>query len=354
MRIITCSQNLVSTRNTEAKRRFQRGWIGYKNRATAEKLYLLRLTIRRPDTGQEFNFPTLKMSADKGLCAVRVVPEEVLMVAQRRVSGLQRSEIFESLSSGEMARLLGVVEQLDLPRHHQIFGPGSPNQSIFFIERGSVRVTRPSPDGKSFVIISLLGPGDLLGDIAWAEDTHDCSAETLEDCRIYQLARRDFDTLVKENPAFALGLIHVLASRLKQAQSRIEDLVFRQVPSRVAKLFMNLAENHGKVTPYGIVLDLPLTHQEIADIVGSSRVTVTQVLNRFRAMKWVAVKSKRVTIQNIEALEELIANDANPRKRGRDPFSDSVGLNGNGNGNGDHDHIIDDGEDDLDDDDSED
>ena len=259
---------------------------------------------------------------------------EVSMVAQRRVSGLQKSELFEALSSGEMARLLGVVEQLDLPRHHQIFGPGSPNQSIFFIERGSVRVTRPSPDGKSFVIMSLLGPGDLLGDIAWAEDTHDCSAETLEDCRIYQLARRDFDGLVKDNPAFALSLIHVLAIRLKQAQSRIEDLVFRQVPSRVAKLFMNLAENHGKVTPYGIVLDLPLTHQEIADIVGSSRVTVTQVLNRFRAMKWVAVKSKRVTIQNLDALEELIANDANPRKRGRDPFSDGNG-NGNGNGHGD-------------------
>jgi CRP/FNR family transcriptional regulator len=240
------------------------------------------------------------------------------MVAQRKVSALQRSEVFEALSPGEMARLLGVVEQLDLPRHHQIFGPGSPNQSIFFIERGSIRVTRPSPDGKSFVILSLLGPGDLLGDIAWTEDTHDCSAETIEDCRIYQLSRRDFEGLVRDNPGFALCLIHVLASRLKHAQSRIEDLVFRQVPSRVAKLFINLAENHGKVTPLGIILDLPLTHQEIADIVGSSRVTVTQVLNRFRAMNWVAVKSKRVTIHDIEALEELIASDANPRKRSRD------------------------------------
>jgi hypothetical protein len=91
----------------------------------------------------------------------------------------------------------------------------------------------------------------------------------------------------------------------------------------VAKLFINLAENHGKVTPVGIILDLPLTHQEIADIVGTSRVTVTQVLNRFRSLNWVAVKSKRVTINNIEALEELIASDANPRKRGRDGFGDS-------------------------------
>ncbi len=245
------------------------------------------------------------------------------MVVQRKVSALQRSEVFEALSPGEMARLLNVVEQLDLPRHHQIFGPGSPNQSLYFIERGSIRVTRPSPDGKSFVILSLLGPGDLLGDIDAYDDTHDCSAETLEECRIFILSRRDFETLVRDNPGFALCLIHVLADRLKQAQTRIEDLVFRQVPSRVAKLFMNLAENHGKMTPSGIILDLPLTHQEIADIVGSSRVTVTQVLNRFRAMNWVAIKSKRVTIHDVEALEDLIASDANPRKRTRDAYAET-------------------------------
>jgi CRP/FNR family transcriptional regulator, cyclic AMP receptor protein len=245
------------------------------------------------------------------------------MVAQRKVSAMQRSEVFEALSPNEMAHLLTVVEQLDLPRHHQIFGPGSPNQSLYFIERGSVRVTRSSPDGKAFVILSLLGPGDLLGDIAWIDDTHDSSAETIEDSRIYQMSRRDFEAMLRENPGFALCLIHVLASRLKHAQGRIEDLVFRQVPSRVAKLFINLAENHGKVTPFGIILDLPLTHQEIADIVGSSRVTVTQVLNRFRLLRWVAVKSKRVTINNIAALEELVASDANPRKRCREGFVDS-------------------------------
>jgi CRP/FNR family cyclic AMP-dependent transcriptional regulator len=250
------------------------------------------------------------------------------MVGQRKVSALQRSEVFESLSPSEMARLLQVVEQIDLPRHHQIFGPGSPNQSIFFIERGSIRVTRPSPDGKSFVIISLLGPGDLLGDVGWTEDTHDCTAESLEECRIFQVSRRDFEMLTRDNPGFALCLINILANRLKHAQSRIEDLVFRQVPSRVAKLFINLADNHGKMTPSGIILDLPLTHQEIADIVGSSRVTVTQVLNKFRAMNWVAIKSKRVTIHDVEALEELIASDANPRKRGRDPFAE----NSNGDG----------------------
>lgn len=244
------------------------------------------------------------------------------MVAQRKVTALQRSEVFETLSPVEMSRLLALVEQVDLPRHHQVFGPGSPNRSIYFVERGSIRVTRPSPDGKSFVILSILGAGELLGDIDWADEMHDSTAETLEETRLYQISRREFEALVRDNPGFALALIQLLSNRLRHAEGRIEDLVFRQVPSRVAKLFISLADNHGKVTPNGIILDLPLTHQEIADIVGSSRVTVTQVLNRFRSMSWVSIKSKRVTIINVDALENLIASDANPRKRSRELFSD--------------------------------
>ena len=214
-----------------------------------------------------------------------------------------------------MTRLLSQVETLDLPKHHTLFAAGSACSSIYFIETGSVRLTKPSPDGRSFVILALLGAGDLLGDAAWEPDNHDCCAETLEESRVYQLSCQHLEAFVKDNPKFALQLVQAVGLRLKQAQDRIEDLVFRQVPSRVAKLFINLAENHGKMTPSGIVLDVPLTHQEIADFVGSSRVTVTQVLNRFRTRNWVCIKSKRVTIRNPTALEELAVGDEYPRKR---------------------------------------
>ncbi|MBY0550989.1 MAG: Crp/Fnr family transcriptional regulator [Candidatus Obscuribacterales bacterium] len=237
------------------------------------------------------------------------------MSSPRKFSALQQSELFDSLTPTEMARLMSQVEPLDLPKHHSLFVPGSPCTAIYFIEAGSLRLTKPSPDGRSFVILALLGPGELLGDAAWQCGTHDCSADTLEESRVYQISCDVLEGFVKENPNFALRLVQVVGMRLKQAQDRIEDLVFRQVPSRVAKLLMNLAENHGKMTPSGIVLDVPLTHQEIADFVGSSRVTVTQVLNRFRSRNWVGIKSKKVTIRNPAALEELAVSDEYPRTR---------------------------------------
>lgn len=226
------------------------------------------------------------------------------MKAAQKLYGLRHSEIFESFNPVELARLLGILEELELPKHHVIFSPGVPSEAIYFIETGRVRVTRLSAEGKT-VILALLGPGEIIGEAAWEAGEHDSYAETLEDSRIYQIGREAFQGLIRENPDFGLRLIQIIGVRLKQAQARIEDLVFRQVPSRVARLLISLAESHGKVTPNGIRVEFPLTHQEIADMVGSSRVTVTQILNKFRSSNWIEIESKRVTIHNLDALEDM-------------------------------------------------
>lgn len=227
------------------------------------------------------------------------------MKASQRLTGLRQAEIFDSFNPVELGRLLGILEELELPKHHVLFSPGAPSDAIYFIEKGRVRLTRLSPEGKT-VILALLGPGELIGEAAWESGEHDSYAETLEDSRIYQIGREAFHNFVRENPEFGLRLIQIIGVRLKQAQARIEDLVFRQVPSRVARLLLTLAETHGKVTPSGIRVEFPLTHQEIADMVGSSRVTVTQILNKFRSSHWIEIESKRVTIHNLDALEDMV------------------------------------------------
>ncbi|MBZ0187337.1 MAG: Crp/Fnr family transcriptional regulator [Candidatus Obscuribacterales bacterium] len=227
------------------------------------------------------------------------------MKTAQKMFTLRQSEIFESFNPVEFGRLLGILEELELPKHHSLFSPGTPCDAIYFIEKGRVRVTRLSPEGKT-VILALLGPGDLIGEAAWESGEHDSYADTLEEACIYQIGREAFQNFIRQNPEFGLRLIQILGGRLKQAQARIEDLVFRQVPSRVARLLLTLAESHGRVTPAGIRVEFPLTHQEIADLVGSSRVTVTQILNRFRTSHWIEIESKRVTIHDMAALEELV------------------------------------------------
>ena len=227
------------------------------------------------------------------------------MKTAQRLFSLRQSDLFESFNPVELGRLLGILEEQELPKHHMLFSPGTPCQAIYFIEKGRVRVTRLSPEGKT-VILALLGPGDMIGEAAWELGEHDSYAETLEESRIFQISREAFLNYIRENPEFGLRLLEVLGGRLKQAHARIEDLAFRQVPSRVARLLLTLAESHGRVTPSGIRVEFPLTHQEIADMVGSSRVTVTQILNKFRSSHWIEIESKRVTIHNMDALEEVV------------------------------------------------
>ncbi len=227
------------------------------------------------------------------------------MKTAQKLFTLKQSEIFESFNPVEMGRLLGIFEEIELPKHSVVFGPGDPCDAIYFIEQGRVRLTRLSPEKKR-VILALLGPGDLIGEAAWETGEHETYAETVEDTRLYQISRESFENLVRQNPNFALRLIQILGLRLKQAQARIEDLVFRSVPSRVARLLLSLAETHGKVTPSGIRVEFKLTHQEIANMVGSSRVTVTQILNRMRSSHWIEIESKRVTIFDCPALEDLV------------------------------------------------
>jgi len=227
------------------------------------------------------------------------------MKAAPKAFSIRQSDLFESFNPVELGRLLGILEELELPKHHMVFSPGAPSEAIYFIEKGRVRLTRLSPEGKT-VILALLGPGDMIGEASWESGEHDSYAETLEESRIYQISREAFQNFIRENPEFGLRLIQIIGNRLKQAQARIEDLVFRQVPSRVARLLVTLAESHGKVTPNGIRVEFPLTHQEIADLVGSSRVTVTQILNKFRSSHWIDIESKRVTIHNLDALEEMV------------------------------------------------
>ncbi len=204
----------------------------------------------------------------------------------------------------EAGRRIGVFEDIELPARQLIYSPGEPADSIYFIRTGKVRLWSLLPDGKN-IILALLGSGDIIDVAEWETEEHSSYAETVEDSCLYKIMKSNFEELIKQNPDFGLKLIQSMGLRLKQMQSRLEDLVVRPVPGRVARLLISLAENHGRVTPHGIRVEYRLTHQEIASMVGSTRATVTQILKHMRSHHLINVEAKRVTIQDLTALENF-------------------------------------------------
>ncbi len=218
---------------------------------------------------------------------------------------MKQSDLFDSFNPLEMNKIVGMADEIELPKHQILFSSGDKTQAIYLIEKGRVRLSREVGDGKE-VLLALFGVGDMIADAIWESGYHESTAETLEDSKFYEIGEDVFKELLRTNPEFAGRIIQIAGSRLKQAEARMEDLVFRQVPSRIARLLITLSESYGKVTTNGIRVDFRLTHQDIADLVGSSRVTVTQVLNKFKASGWIDIEGKRVTIHNSEALEDLV------------------------------------------------
>lgn len=215
---------------------------------------------------------------------------------------LEQINIFEGLSDEDLLEIAKLATRAQYPRDAVIYSPEDEAGSIYLLEEGKVKLSKVANDGKEITIAVLQG-GDVFGELSMSDDeTYDVFAEVLEDARVCIISRDDFAELVRRKPEVALMLIRSMSERLRQAESQIEDLVFRSVPARVASLLTKLAEEHGRMGREGITIDLRLTHQDIANMVGATRETVTNVLNGLRSSGIIEIAQKRVRIVDQDAL----------------------------------------------------
>jgi CRP/FNR family transcriptional regulator len=217
---------------------------------------------------------------------------------------LEQINIFEGLSEMELLEIARLATTQHFAREAVLYSPEDEAGSIYLLEEGKVKLSKVADDGKEITIAVLQG-GDVFGELSMsAGETYEVFAEALEEARVCIISRDDFAALVRQKPEIALMLIRSISERLRRAESQIEDLVFRSVPARVAHLMMKLSQEHGRVSREGITIDLRLTHQDIANMVGATRETVTNVLNDLRGRDIIEIEQKRVRILDLDGLEE--------------------------------------------------
>ncbi len=145
----------------------------------------------------------------------------------------------------------------------------------------------------------ILGPGEMYS--RHSEGT----VTALEDTEIWQVSMADFRRMLIENPQLPLRLIRILGGILRETNNAIQNLVFRGVSSRLARFLLRQAAEWGKQGPNGIVIPLPLTHEDVANLIGSSRQTVTSTLRRFEQDGIILINRKYIIIKDYDRLEEL-------------------------------------------------
>ena len=190
-------------------------------------------------------------------------------------------ELFAEMNDEEIDDLTVLAQIKKLDKDTSIFHAGDPADAVFVVASGRVKVVITSSDGKEF-ILTVLGPGQVFGEMALLESApRSASVVTLSAVEVLVINRSDFQRLLDSNPRISQRLMAILSRRLRRANSKMESLAYMDVAGRLARYLLDLARDHGQRLGNGWVVVRRPTHSDIAHSIGTSRETVSRLINEF-------------------------------------------------------------------------
>ncbi len=191
------------------------------------------------------------------------------------------------------------------PKNAVIFQKGDPGSSMMAVVRGRVKICSHSLDGKELVL-SIVNRGGLFGEIALLDgEPRTADAVALEETDLLVLDRGQSMPFLTARPEVALRLIGVLCKRLRQTSEHLEDTLFLEASSRFARALHRLADAFGRPVADGVQLDIKLSQQQLGCLVGVSRESINKLLNEWQRSGVIQLIGGRITILDLEALDDL-------------------------------------------------
>jgi len=215
-----------------------------------------------------------------------------------------RHNLFSALSANELDQLLNHARLESYRARKEIFHKGSPGLGMLAVLKGSVRISSIGPDGDQ-VILNVIGEGEIFGEIALLdgkERTADATAAT--DCELLLIDRRDFVPLLRANPDLAARLLSVLCDRLRRTTEQVEDMIFLDAGTRLAKRLLRLGEQNrerNKASGRMIVL---VSQRELGTMIGLSRESINKQLGAWHREGIIKIEEGAIVILNEDALRD--------------------------------------------------
>lgn len=226
-------------------------------------------------------------------------PPPVPFVAMNTTDFLATVPLFKSLDAAELHRFGELVREKSYPKGSVILFEDDPGDSLFVVREGRVKVSLIAEDGRE-VILGILGIGAHFGELALIDDQpRSAHVIAMEESTLLVLRRDDFRRRVEANPIVAWSLLTELSRRLRRADDKIGSLVLLDVPGRIARMLLDAADEGG-----GPLIEKPLTHQTIAQIIGASRETVSRAMREFQDSGWISTERRRIRLTDRAALEK--------------------------------------------------
>jgi CRP/FNR family cyclic AMP-dependent transcriptional regulator len=215
---------------------------------------------------------------------------------------LSRSPLFEALDAEGASALRAEMHRVDIGRGERLFGEGDIGDKLYVVLEGKIKLTRTAADGREN-LLSVIGPGEMFGELSLFDPRpRTQTATALTDTRLAALDHQALRDRVTGRPDMALHLLRALAQRLRRTNEVMTDLVFTDVPGRVAKALLDLADRFGVQRPDGLQVNHDLTQEELAQLVGASRETVNKALADFAGRGWIQLSAKSVLLVDPDRL----------------------------------------------------
>jgi CRP/FNR family cyclic AMP-dependent transcriptional regulator len=215
---------------------------------------------------------------------------------------LARVPLFAALDDESAAHLGATLTRRTLARGHVVFSEGDAGDRLFVVLDGKVKISRAAADGREN-LLAVLGTAEMFGELSLFDPgPRTASVTTITESTLASLDHDDLRPLLIERPAVAVQLLKALAQRLRRTNEAMADLVFTDVPGRVAKALLDLSAKFGVVEGNGTRVRHDLTQEELAQLVGASRETVNKALSEFAHRGWLRIDGRSVLILDADRL----------------------------------------------------
>jgi CRP/FNR family cyclic AMP-dependent transcriptional regulator len=215
---------------------------------------------------------------------------------------VRRAPLFTALDDEAAGALRGSMVEVSVGRSKVLFAEGDPGDRLYVVRTGKIKLGRTSADGREN-LLAVLGPGEMFGELSLFDPgPRTATATAVTETSLLGLGHEDLQPWLAGRPEVAAQLLRALAQRLRRTNEYLADLVFSDVPGRVAKALLDLATRFGVPSEEGLHVTHDLTQEELAQLVGASRETVNKALADFAQRGWLRLEARAVVLLDLDRL----------------------------------------------------
>lgn len=224
---------------------------------------------------------------------------------EKRLWHLRKFTLLKSVTDAVLRNFAGQLELIEIKRKDVVYLPGDPGDSLYLIHGGRCKISKVTQDGKALTL-AYLGPNEFFGEAALVDGPpRNEMAEALEHCIVSKIPYQKFNNMLADHGPMALEFIKKISQQRNALENKLEMLVFKDVTGKLAHLLLHLGEKYGVEESRGLILALKITHQDMANLIGSTRETVSLTLSQFKKKNLIDTDGRKIILldkENIKAL----------------------------------------------------